>query len=122
VSEYETITADEWEAKEIVNRDIAYFRPNAVAGWVEFDINEMGVTPYVFPAQPLVALALHGQLFGFTREDVEAVFGNAAMMENDASIDEMLGRLTPEDKEFTSQRVARLRSLASRIEALLPPE
>lgn len=51
----------------------------------------------------VAAVALHGQPFGFTREDVVALLGMA------------MGGVDPEYQE------AVCRSLASRIEALLPP-
>lgn len=52
----------------------------------------------------LAALCLHGQPFGFTREDVELLRAVADAIQYDPTEDRVL------------------RSLAKRIEALLPPE
>lgn len=56
----------------------------------------------------LAALALHGQHFGFTREDIRAI--NRALESHE------LFRYTMQEEADT------LESLAARIEALLPPE
>ena len=62
-------------------------------------------------AHARAALALHGQPFGFTREDVELLrkigpFVDRQIIDRDAGAYEWLGALMP---------------LADRIEALLPP-
>lgn len=64
------------------------------------------------------ALALHGQPFGFTREDLELV-----LLARDA------GRVTVDDgypvyvgRPLTFGEQNRLRDVAAKIEALLPPE
>lgn len=56
----------------------------------------------------LAALALHGQPFGFTREDVAAIYRALESHE--------LFRYTMQDEADA------LESLAARIEAMLPPE
>lgn len=56
------------------------------------------------PRHALAALCLHGQPFGFSREDVRLV--------------EFIAEFDPQDHPD----VPKLRSLAARISALLPPE
>lgn len=73
-------------------------------------------------ALALLNLGEYGIEFGFTHEDVRALRGMAGGVENDAQVDEMLGKLTPDDKKYVARSTARLNSLADRIEALLPPE
>jgi hypothetical protein len=54
----------------------------------------------------VAALALHGQPFGFYREDVERITDEAAWYEW---------------RDCAPEIVSHLRSIAARIEALLPP-
>lgn len=51
------LTAEEWVSRTVTNRDAAHIRPSAVAGYVEFDINEVDVEPYTFAAEQTVAIA-----------------------------------------------------------------
>ena len=59
----------------------------------------------------LGALCLHGQDFGFTREDVQIVGDVAEYLSDDA-----------DNHEITGADALRVQDLADRIEALLPPE
>lgn len=99
------LTAEEWER---ARRSQAYNANVSFTRWlVSHTAPELRV-PYVqtaeYSQQQIAALALYGQPFGFTREDVN-ILNNAAL--------------------FLAERleVAELYSnLAARIEALLPPK
>lgn len=62
----------------------------------------------------IAAVALYGQPFGFTREDVKRVRAAAQMLES-------LLPVAGISDERVMGEVEQLRSLAARIEALLPP-
>lgn len=66
------------------------------------------IDPQFHSVHTVAALALHGQPFGFTREDVEFLRG---MVDSDTNPD-----TAPVEAN------AALDSLATRIEALLPPD
>ena len=66
----------------------------------------------------LAALALHGQPFGFTREDVGVLREDAALWATRA---DFYGLLTVAHQACMTEYRKRV-SLAARIEALLPPE
>lgn len=77
------------------------------------------------------ALCLHGQPFGFTWEDVDALNAAAEAIEREVRTDSLRSQMQAPPNAFVgdlgnqlrglSQRAARLRSTARRIEALLPP-
>lgn len=89
------LTPDEW-ANELSEAG------TLLAARLEWAGDEAGIDDGL-SRHALAALCLHGQTFGFTRADTEAL---ESMMRYDATPDE----------------VARCRSLASRLSALLPPE
>lgn len=99
----------------------------ASAGFVVFEGEQLSTNP---PPQieinpetdrhGLAALALYGQPFGFTREDVAHLRGEASWLENENFVGGLLGKF--EDRGYNTNRIKGLRSLADRIEALLPPE
>lgn len=117
------LTPEEWPSlakkfyrREVDCRSITIARPD----WGVFMLQErpkpLGEPGYdyyriaaVSPEEchALAALALYGQPFGFTREDVVLVRVVAEEWSGDMSI---------------SGYTARLNSIAKRIEALLPPE
>lgn len=119
------LTAEEWREGEV---DVAVglvwldtvHRPTASDGWMS---GEVEGTPlpwlkitwrsaqeeyFIGRRHAVAALALYGQPFGFTREDVEAV--ESAY---DVLFDHNVGPVSP--------TMARLWSLRDRIAALLPP-
>lgn len=65
----------------------------------------------------LAALALHGQPFGFTHEDVALL--RKLDRANDYTPHDEFGII---DEQMTGDETQRLRSLAKRIAALLPPD
>lgn len=69
----------------------------------------------------LAALALHGQPFGFTREDVKMLRIAADAYEEDSFY---FRELIEDDEELPDEDPwpARYRAFADRIESLLPPE
>lgn len=65
------------------------------------------------------ALALYGQPFGFTREDIKALRVAAEAADQDAYY---FADLAPEGDGVWEGAASIYRSLANRIESLLPPE
>jgi hypothetical protein len=93
------LTAEEWAAFIAGELYTEHERAD-FATWFEYN---HGATPYA-PQHGVAALALYGQPFGFTQEDVALLYG----------VDDYnAGR---------RDAVARLVNLAARIAALLPPE
>lgn len=68
----------------------------------------------------LAALALHGQPFGFTRDDLEVVREQRLMRETDRMVCEEKCEFSATDR--AERDVARLAALEAKIAALLPPE
>lgn len=95
------LTKEEW-ARLTIDEGQSEYAEDAVADAIaESNLNTWGDARHA-----LAALFLHGQPFGFTREDVELLREEAGH-----EIDAGNGR-----------EYRRLESLADRIEALLPPE
>lgn len=106
------LTPEEW-AQKLVKRDEVWAELSTegdveVYRWPSADWNPRADAP---PAlrHALAALCLYGQPFGFTREDVEGLSRRA---ENEEDVSHMMG----------GRGASSLRSLATRIAALLPPE
>jgi hypothetical protein len=102
------LTSEEWEHFEFATGErpgdtlFGYINPDTRAlhlGW-----NGDGMKP-VKNSAPLAALALYGQPFGFTREDVTKLR---------AVLESLIG--------YPSHEWDTIESVADRIEALLPPE
>lgn len=72
----------------------------------------------------LAALALHGQGFGFSREDVTRIKNDAAVLRARLSLQGPVATWDFPQVEIDGirARISWLDSLAARIEALLPPE
>lgn len=108
------LTAEEW-AKMSYNRkefgaDIALNPAGGLtigAGCYDYSRVEDGPERHA-----LAALALHGQSFGFTREDTEFL----------RRTEELLLWFVDAGNQHTTAAVATCRSLLARIESLLPPE
>lgn len=106
------LTAEEWARLqiELVSGNI-----------VQAHIPYIDYCPPEMVMQKIGAACLHGQPFGFTREDVALIL--AAAKEVNSSL-----RLWKDGREVGDQNtwgaddIEQLRSLADRIEALLPPE
>lgn len=82
--------------------------PNFDNSWY----SDEGRAPLYYPTRHGIAAAnLHGQPFGFTREDVECLRELAKHYNDDA-----------DNYETTGPAAVWLSALADRIEALLPPD
>lgn len=116
------LTPEEWAQKHLRLQADSYDSDRNAAVEIKAGPNYLHLTDHENPRwavidQPkerhaLAALALHGQSFGFTREDVATLrlAAEASRVPNGREADSM------------SQRRNRLRLIAARIEALLPPE
>ena len=113
------LTAEEW-AKATADYDSLYepFTGLSVQAYNDGSLGVWG--SYEGGAQPpaarhaLAALALHGQPWGFTREDAAHLRALADAIDRAATAQELFILLQASDPEP-------LRDLADRIEALLPP-
>ncbi len=118
------LTPEEWAAKWITIQAKGYDSARNGAAEIKWGENGFYLTEHehdrygVFDEPRMLhkvaAIALHGQPFGFTREDVALI-----RMESEAIRD-------AQSDEYRNQeaidRAAKLASLADRIESLLPPE
>ncbi len=102
------LTAEEWEeVLDDIDDDDPGEREKVVARYVEVYAHERELAC-------AAALCLHGQPFGFTREDVACLrAASGAVIYRDAFSGELAG---------DSVESRKLLDLADRIEALLPPE
>jgi len=101
------LTAEEWVDNTSARSDwsVTPYHDTPFVNWFEGNHGScLAVSQHA-----LVALALHGQPFGFTREDAELVRDCIGMEWDRGERDEM------------DALKKRLESLAARIEALLPP-
>ena len=124
------LSAEEWNAKHCVRRskgadDEGVFPDGSktdrhwtimrscgqvfVGAEDEGEQSMMGIVPTADHA--LAALCLHGQPFGFTREDAAAARVTARFLS-----------MAPGMQGEANDDIERLRSMAQRIEALLPPD
>lgn len=103
------LTAEEWELKEfsVGGRDVLFGFQSSL-GLLRLGWNGDALRP-VENSHPLAALALYGQPFGFTREDVDLIRHVEEVNDSDMY-------------SLSVEKLAQYSSLADRIEALLPPE
>ncbi len=118
------LTAEEWAAQD--RRIGFHFGVHRLGGAVHLFVEDEsyaynnGTECSAADLHALAALALHGQEFGFTRRDVANELMTAARLEAEAEC--CRGTVLDDDKVSPLfARAVRHRSLAARIEALLPP-
>lgn len=102
------LTAEEWAEQRIDRRDHDTITLSPDTGGITVADGFEGGYVSSDDRHALAALALHGQPFGFTWDDVRFLRHEAAAAR------EMHGELIAESFDFDA--------LAARIEALLPPE
>lgn len=122
------LSAEEWAKRVIeVSPNVAMHEDRD--GWLS--LSAFGHGEDVEARHAVAALALHGQDFGFTREDVDAVARAAAEIQSNLSrIPTDIASSFTATQSYAhydagmrhSRDAAILRSLAARINALLPPE
>ena len=119
------LTAEEWVSPSCNNGIEVYLRDDGgdlVQVFRSTEIDALCVTPdkggrFVLPpdeVHTLAAVCLHGQPFGFTQYDIEVIAWMVDMVD-------ILGVALNQDEHKSARRCAIIRSIADRIEALLPP-